>query len=317
MSNFWDGRNVIITGGAGLLGSALIPVLLNAGAKVTATTFRSRHIAAKYWDVVEERQVDLMDVPSGFYDGFTDVFWGAADCAGVKSVVERPSEMIHYNLELSSKNIYAAVKSGVDRFTYMSSSYTYEDSSLPSVDNETWVGDVPVVHYGLGWIKRYMETLCRHHHMTSKTKFVLARPVAYFGPHDTFDLEKCHVVPALIRKAAEKREPFEVWGDGTTERQYTFVRDVAEALILMAERYAVCQPLNVASPKVHTVAELAQTVLEVAGHDVPIKFTGDRSGVINRRVSDVSKLKRLLGYECQTSLAEGVRLTMDWYRMHR
>ncbi len=315
--SFWQGRNVIITGGAGLLGSALIPVLLEAGAKVTATTFRSRFIAPKYWDDVEERQIDLMEVPEGFYDGFTDVFWGAADCAGVKSVVERPSEMIHYNLELSSKNIYSAVKSGVDRFVYMSSSYTYPDSMLPSVDDETWDGDVPVVHYGLGWIKRYMETLCRHHHLTSSTKFVLARPVAYFGPHDIFDLDRCHVVPALIRKAVEKWEPFEVWGDGTTERQYTFVKDIAEALVLMAERYAVCQPLNVASPKVHTVAELAQAVLDVTGHNVPIKYTGDRSGVINRRVSDVSKLKRLLGYECKTELRVALAETAEWYEAHR
>jgi GDP-L-fucose synthase len=314
MGSWWDGRRVLILGAGGLVGQAVTRELALTDAILTGTEHVNGRVDPALWNRIEIRPEDLQVPSCDLYEDQEIVVYGTGKVGGAQSIFENPSELIHYNLEMFSKNIYAAAKAGVQRLIFISSSYTYSDSDTPNKEEEYWSGDVPLVHYGLGWVKRYMETLCRHHHLTSGMKVGIVRPVAYYGPYDNFDLNSSHVVPALIRKAVEKQTPFDVWGDGSTARQFTFVQDIAKAILLVAEHYCVCDPVNIASPATHTVAELAQVILDVAGHDVPISFTGDRSNVINRRVSDVSKIKKLLGYECQTSLIEGIKATIDWYR---
>lgn len=330
MINFYQGKKVFIAGGAGLLGQALIRKLVPLGAKITATEFKNRKIDAECRSQIAVEPFDLRK-PDGLigsranvYDGQEIVFWAAAKVGGARAIRENPSELIHYNLELTARNIKAAVDAGVERLGFTSSSYVYPDLPYRAEEDDVWKGDVPLIHYGLGWIKRYLETLCKHHHMTSKTKFAIIRPTAYYGPHDDFDLETCHALPALLRKVVEKRFPLEVWGDGSEVRQWTLVEDVAEGLLEVVANYAVADPVNICHAQTNSIAQLVQELLNIEGHYGPFNdenqfpprviYMTDKPTVISRRVSDPSKAKRLLGFECKTSLTEGLSKTIEWFK---
>lgn len=336
MANFYQGKKVFIAGGAGLCGQALIRKLVPMGARITATE-RTRKIAEAWKMNVSTTAVDLNLVGTNHvYEGQEIVFWCAARVGGAKAIRENPSDLIHYNLELAARNIKAAVGAGVERFAFISSSYVYPELDRPAKEEDVWSGDVPQVHYGLGWIKRYLETLCIHHHMTSKTKFAIVRPTAIFGPHDDFDLETCHALPALLRKVVElptKREgTLEVWGDGSEERQWTYVDDLADGLLRVVEDYCVAEPLNVCTQETNTVKDLVKALMALENRPprtvfsdailgnttvTTVRYLADKPTAIAKRISDPSKAKRLLGVECRTSLEEGLKKTLAWYKENR
>ena len=317
MTNIYKDAKVFIAGAAGLVGQALVRALVPLGAKITATEFKNRKIDAQYRDEIRILlNWDLTD-PRYIADSYKEqeiVFWCAAKVGGAKAIRENASEMIHYNLEMSSRNIRAAAEAGVKRFCYLSSSYTYPDLGRPNVEGDTDIGDVPMIHYGLGWIKRYIETLLRHYHMTTQMKAAIVRPAAIYGTHDDFDLETCHAVPALVRKVAERQNPLEVWGDGNEERQYTFADDLAEGLLTVTENFAVAVPINISTTQVSSVADVWRTLCDIAGLNCLVKYLADKPQVIQSRLVDVSLAKRLLGIECKTDLRTGLEKTLEWYK---
>ena len=349
MNNFYRDKKVLVAGGAGLIGQALIRALVSTGASVTATEFDRRKIDPAWRDSINIISgIDLNRptwAPNDYwaevlkrtnvYRGFDIVFWAAAVVGGAKMIREHPMALVHYNLELAARNIQAADDAGVGRFCYVSSSYVYPELSgvggSQELDTET--ADVPLEHYGLGWIKRFIEKLCRAHQLTSDTRFVLVRPAAIYGPHDNFDLETCHVVPALIRKVAEKRNPLEIWGDGSERRQLTYVDDLAEGLLRATEHYAIAKPINIATPTVSTVNSVWQTLFHIENLERnifdPLKmvslhtprenlrnvvYRGDKPRAISERVVNVSSCKAFLSYECQTTLRDGLEKTLAWYK---
>ena len=349
MKNFYSDKKILIAGGAGLIGQALIRALVPTGAHITATEFHQRKIDPAwrgsidvvsgidlnrpkwapndYWAEVLKR--------TNIYQGFDIVFWAAAMVGGAKMIRESPMALVHYNLELAARNIQAAVEAGVGRFCYVSSSYVYPQlfDVGGSQEWDTNKADVPLEHYGLGWIKRFIEKLCRAHQLTSGTRFALVRPAAIYGPHDNFDLESCHVVPALIRKVAEKRNPLEIWGDGSELRQWTYVDDLAEGLLRATEHYAIAEPVNIATPRVSSVNGVWQALFQIEKleRDIfdPLKmvslhtprenlrsvvYRGDKPQAISERVVNVNRCKKFLSYECQTTLRDGLEKTLAWYR---
>jgi nucleoside-diphosphate-sugar epimerase len=255
------------------------------------------------------------------YDGQEIVFFACAKVGGAKAIRENPSELIQYNLELASRNIKAAAEAGVQKFGYISSSYCYPDlgPNHSCKEEDTALGDVPDIHYGLGWIKRYIETLLRHYHMTTQMRAAIVRPAAIYGPNDDFDLETCHVIPALIRKFLEGPFPVELWGDGNEWRQFTFVDDLADGLLAAVENYAVCQPINIASTEIEQVRYAAAKVRALIYGNVEPKiaqyrFTGKGPTAIASRLINVDKAKRELKIECKTNLDEGLTQTIEWAR---
>lgn len=336
MSNFYKGKKVFIAGGAGLLGQSLVRHLVPLGAEVTATEYKSRKIDPEWREKISYApNVDLNhEFQHILYRKQDIVFWTAAKVGGAKSIREDPMGLVHYNLELAARNVQAAVNAGVERFCYVSSSYVYPEMDTPNIEKDTDHLDVPLQHYGLGWIKRFIEKLCKAHQLTSKTRFALVRPTAIYGPHDNFDLETCHVVPALIRKVAEGQNPLEVWGDGSEERQFCYVDDLVQGLLLATEHYAVADSVNIAPSQVSCINDVWKALFALQGlvHDSwdssnvlsgwsvsadrlrTVKYLGDKPKVISRRVVNTDKCKSLLGYECKTDLKTGLANTLEWYK---
>jgi GDP-L-fucose synthase len=335
MDNFWANRPVLVAGGSGLFGQAAIRKLIRLGADIRATEGTHRKIDAEFCHEIDVRYTDLRWPDQDLYDGIDTVIWCAAKVGGAKSILESPSDLINYNLQMTAENLNRAVKAGVKRVGYVSSSYVYPHTGAPNKEDDLRFGDVPRIHYGLGWIKRYIETLCKHYQMTSDTRFGIIRPTSIYGPYDNFDPEASHMIPATIRKVAEGQNPLEIWGDGKDVRQFCYVDDVVDGLLAVVENYCVAEPLNICREQTNVVDDVWTALLRITGktfEPLPDFSTGivrfypqgvqvthniDKPSVIPYKVSDPSRAKELLGFECKTDLETGLRLTYDWYLQHR
>lgn len=311
----YQGRNVLVAGGAGLIGHALVAQLLERGASVRATVFRERRIELQH-PRLEMVPCDLSD-PAQCARVVRDmdiVLNAAAYIRGVKGRQESPADVVMKNLLPSVHLIDASVRAGVERFGWIGSSTVYPDADHPLKEEEAFMGDPLDAYFGIGWTKRYGEKLCMHFHRVSRTKFAIVRSAAIYGPHERFTLEDGHVLPALIIKAVNRLDPFPVWGDGTDVRDFLYVGDFAEGFLAAVDRHAVADPINIVSGVASSINDVVRVILALEGYQPRVVHQLDQPSVRKTRMLDGSKAKRLLGFAARTSLTEGLRKTMDWYK---
>lgn len=315
MKSFFQGRNVLVAGGAGLVGQSLIKKLLDQGAHVRATEFKSRKIQLAH-SQLEIVSCDLSHEEES-RKAFQDMeiaFLAAAKVRGAKAQRENASELILDNLNLHARLIHLASQMKLDRCAFISSSYVYPHTGKPNIEEEGFQGDPPgSVNYGLGWVCRYLETLCKHFQMNSSTRYAIVRPTAYYGPHDRFDEEDSHVVPALIVKAARHMDPFEVWGTGEDLRCFTYVDDLVDGLMLAVEKYVVAEALNICTKEISSVKEILPILFGYLKFNPKVVFNPSKPSMIPYKVSSPVLAEKVLGWKAKVSLKEGLKKTLDWY----
>ena len=163
-----------------------------------------------------------------------------------------------------------------------------------------------------------VERLAEYVVSKSQMKIAIVRPTAVYGPLDNFDPVRAHVIPALILKAVERMDPYEVWGTGEEVRDFLHVRDLARGCLLMLEKYAECDPVNIGYGQVVTVREIVRLILDAADYgDAEIVFNSTRPTAIPFRMVDTSKAKRILGFEPEITLEDGLAGTIEWYLANR
>ena len=312
---FYKGKNVLVLGGAGMTGQSLIPKLLAEGSFVRATQYQRGRIALSHKNL-EIVSCDLRDSEKAgeLFQGMEIVFICAGIVRGAKGIEEEPSDILMYNLNLQSKLIHLAAKAKVERCSFVSSSYVYPHTDQPNVEGEGFQADPwKPKNYGMGWYHRYLETLCKHFHMTSGTRYAVVRPTVPYGPFDHFDLEDGHVVPASIMKAVQRMDPYEVWGNGQEVRSFTYVDDFSQGLMRSVESYAVGEAINICAKETATVYEMIRMVFDHLDFHPKVVFRADRPSAVAYKVSDPSKAEELLNWEAKVGLREGLGRTIDWY----
>lgn len=313
---FYKEKNVLVLGGAGLTGQSLIPRLLEQGAHVRATQYRRNRLTLSHKNL-EVISCDLRDPErrAAVFKEMDIVFIGAGIVRGARGIQEEPSDILMYNLHLQSKLLHEASKAKVQRCSFISSSYVYPHTGGPNVEAEGFQGDpwIPK-NYGMGWYHRYLETLCKHFHRTSSTDYAIIRPTVVYGPHDHFDLQDGHVLPASIVKAVNRMDPYEVWGDGQEVRCFTHVDDFTEGLMRVVEHYAVADPINLCTRETATVEQMLRVILDHLDFHPRMVFRADKPSAIPYKVSDPTKARQILRWEAKVRLEEGLRRTIDWYR---
>ena len=315
---FYKDKNVLVTGGAGIAGHATVKKLLDQGAHVRATIFKSKQL-----DIPDHPNLEVVRCDLHSYEKCLEitkdmdiVFNLVAYIRGAKSQTDAPIDLVRNNIVPAVNMMDASVKSGVDRFGFIGSSTMYPDVSYPVKENEAFIDEPHPCYTGVGWMKRYSEKVIEHFNDISKTKFAIVRTTAMYGPHDSFN-ERGHAIPQLILKADKGMNPFNVWGDGSQVRDFVYVDDVIDALLLVTEKNPTATAYNVASGTPTTIKELVETITRIYGYEPQFDFDLSKPVMIPKRLVDVSLIEKDLGWTAPHDLKSGLEKTIAWYKENK
>ncbi|MBU0456484.1 MAG: NAD-dependent epimerase/dehydratase family protein [Gammaproteobacteria bacterium] len=312
---FYKRKVVLVTGGTGFVGTHIVQELLRHEAKVRVPIhnrpliIKDERIETIKADLT--KQEDCLEAVKGVDYIFHAA--GAVSAAGVTT--SNPMAAITTNLILTAQILQAAWATNTDRILIFSSSTGYPEANYPIKEEEMWTGPTHPTYFGYGWMRRYLERLGEYVGSKSKVKVAIVRPTAVYGRWDNFDPKASHVVPALIRRAVEKENPYVVWGTGNEVRDFLHITDLARGCLLMLEKCANCDPVNIGYGKVVTVKEIVLTILKVAGNEkAEVIFDSTKPTTIPYRAVDTTKAKKILNFEPVVSLEEGLKDTVEWYK---
>ena len=180
-----------------------------------------------------------------------------------------------------------------------------------------FLGDPYDSYYSVGWMKRYAEILCLMYaqRINPPMPTVVIRPSNVYGPLDDFDFATSHMMAASIRRVVERQDPMEVWGTGKDVRDLIYIDDFLDGMLAAFEKTDSYTAVNIATGEGHTVKQVLQTIIEVDGYtDADVRFDPSKPSTIPVRLIDTSKAERELGFKATTSLRNGIRATVEWYR---
>lgn len=316
--SFYKGRAVLVTGATGLIGSQVVEDLLRLGARVVATLHSSPAVVED--PRIDYRRVDLArkEDCAAAVRGCEMAVFAAANTSGALVMRDNPVAHITENLLINAQLLEACRGAGLERILYVSSSTVYPVLDHPRKEEEAFSGDPHPAYMGVGWMKRYVEKLCAFYAQRFGLKVAIVRPTNVYGPRDKFDFQTSHVLPALIRRAIEGADPYEVWGDGTAVRDFIYVSDMVEALLRALETRADGQAINVGSGREVTIRESVELILKLTGRSgTRVVYDASKPTTLHKQSVDVSRARDLLGLEPGVSLGEGLKRTIDWYRTRR
>ncbi len=315
------GAYVLVTGGTGFLGGAIVDRLLAEGARVRAVCFRRppnrRH------DRLEWLTADLRDPAAcvAAAAGVELVVHAAANTSGAAAIAATPVDHVTPNVVMNAQLFEAAYRARVRRLLFIGSGAAYPDLGPDHrlTEADMALGDPPDVYFPAGWMKRYAEILCRMYatKLANPMPAVVLRVSNVYGPGDKFDFARSHVTAALIRRVVERHRPLEVWGTGDDVRDLIYVDDVVESAMraLSADLDQSWLAVNIASGRAYSIKEILQVLLAVDGFDdAEVVFDPSKPRTVGKRLFDVSLARETLGFVAGTALEDGLRRTLTWYR---
>jgi nucleoside-diphosphate-sugar epimerase len=316
----WADRRVLVTGGAGLVGSYLVQQLVDAGAQVRVADNLTRGRLDNL-DAVLERielvDVDLLDAASArkACAGQQVVFNLAAKVAGAEYNRTHHAEMLSINFQLAASVLGAAVAQGVERFLVVSSACVYpQDSPVPTAESAADRGGPEPANVGYGWAKRMAEGLGASYGDDGRLDVAIVRPFNAYGPRERFEGSASHVIPSLLGRVLGGEDPLVVWGSGRQTRSFLHASDLATGMRKVCESGVGAGPVNVASAEEITIADLVRLVCRLTGLDPTIEFDTTRPEGHLRRAADLTKLKQVTGWIPTVTLEAGLAETAEAYR---
>ena len=311
-------KNVLVAGGSGFMGTNLVKKLVSLGANVRATCHHEnkqfRHDNVRYVRANLTNKENCWNVVRGM----DYVFMCAANTSGAGVMASTPLAHVTPNVLMNTLMLDAAYLEGVKKFLFISTTTVYPPSDEP-LKEEDATGELFENYFCVGKMKLFSEDLCRMYATKIKEPMpvVVVRPANCFGVHDDFEWETSHVLPAIMRRVIERQDPIEVWGDGNDIKDFLYIEDLVEGLILAMEKTDQFDIINIVSGRSHTIREALSIILEIEGYDVEVVYDASKPTMIPKRLMDGSKAKKLLGFEAKTSLRDGLEKTIKWYKEKR
>lgn len=301
-----------MTGGSGLIGSHVVEELIRQQANITITTHSKQNIFPAYVNAIKADLTNLESCRSVVKDR-DYVIHCAAVSGGLGKHRNDPLSTLKPNLRITANILEAIEDYPPDVFHFTSNNSVYPDEDHPMKEEEA---SPPITglasHYSQ--LKLLGESYCRILFEKKNIKIAITRGGNAFGKNDNFDPESSHTVPANIRKAVEKQNPFVIWGDGTNIRDYTHASDIAKGVLRAMELYAVADPVNIATGRATSVNELVRKICVTAGHnDVTFMHDASRPGGPKVKLMDTTKMKQKLGFTPQVTLEKGLEESVTWF----
>lgn len=312
MKNFWIDKRVTVTGGGGFLGSFIVEKLRVRGAK---DIFIPRK--------TDYNLVDPEDIGRMLEDGKPDIVIHAAALAGgIGANRARPAEFFYTNLMMGVPLMHQSWQKGVKKFVALGTICSYPKfAPTPFREEDLWDGYPEETNAPYGLAKKMLLVQAQAYRQEYGFNAIYLLPVNLYGPRDNFDLETSHVIPALIRKFSEAKErgdeQVELWGDGSPTREFLYVEDAAEGVVLAAEHYDGSGPVNLGSGQEISIKTLAETIAEFTGYKGEFVWNADKPNGQPRRLLDVSRAQKYFGFTAGTSFVAGLRKTVDWFQENR
>ena len=320
----WKNRPVLVTGGASFIGSHLVERLVSLGASIRVVDNLSSGKRHNLADLIESKEVEFIqgdlceqDTVRAAVRGMDTIFHLAADHGG-RGYVDLHQAGPASNLFLDGMVFREALRAKVERVVYASSGCVYPNHLQTDPDQELYLTEEMVgppydADNMYGWAKLMGEQTLKAYHQEHGLKAASCRYFTVYGPRGKED----HAVIAMIARAFLKQDPFEVWGDGTQIRNWTYVDDIVEGTVLAAEKIEDGTAVNLGTMERTRVVDAVRLVLEHTGHKAELKIRKDMPTGPRNRVADNSLAKKLLGFEPKLPFREGVPHTIDWYFANR
>ena len=306
---FWDNKNILVTGGAGFLGSSLIDKLRERGASEQNMRIpRSEDTDLRRWENCV-KAVEDMDI----------VIHLAGKVGGIGYNQVHPASLFYDNAIMGIQTIEAARQEGVEKFVTVGTVCAYPKSAeVPFKEEDLWSGYPEETNAPYGLAKKMLLVQSQAYRQQYGFNAIYLLPVNLYGPGDNFDPESSHVIAALIRRFTQavrdnKRE-VEVWGTGEASREFLYAEDAAEAIALATERYNKPEPVNMGTGFEIKIKDLVKLIAELTRFEGEIKWDTSKPDGQPRRCLDVSKAKQEFGFEAKVDFAEGLKRTIQWYR---
>jgi GDP-L-fucose synthase len=302
-SSFWQGKRVTVTGGAGFIGRAVVAALGQRGVlPADLLVPRSNDLDLRTPEAAR-RAVDGRDV----------VIHLAAVTGGISFSRAHPASQYYDSTLIDLNVVDAAQKAGVKKLVAIGNLFAYASDAPMPLREETLFNGLPTdAHRGVGTMKRNLALVADFYHREFEFPMVTVYSANAFGPGDSTDRAHAHVIPSTIMKCLYEREMI-VWGDGTPTRDFLYVGDVAEGLLLAAER-AEHGYLNMGSGREITMRALIDGIVAATGFRGTVSYDVSKAGGDARRVADSSKAEELLGFAPKVTLEKGLAETVAWYR---
>ena len=315
--------NILVTGGAGFIGSHLVDRLVELGAEVSIpirnnenqpflkTSEKSIQILTNY---------DLMDIEN-CKNAVKDneiVMNLAARVGGIEYNINHPGSIFRENLQTFTNMLEASRLANIERFLTVSSACVYPRyCSIPTPESEGFKDSPESTNEGYGWAKRMQEFLSQSYHKQYGMKIAIARPYNAYGPRDDFNPETSHVIPALIKRVLDGEDPLKVWGDGEQSRSFLYAKDFAEGLILTCEKYAKADPVNIGNNEETKIKDLIDLIVELSGNTPKIEFDTSKPTGQPRRCCKTDYCEEKVGFTAKTNLRDGLKETIEWYKQQK
>ncbi len=295
---------VLVTGGGGFLGSHLVERLEADGRKVT---------------IARRSETDLTDMAATarLFDAVQPelVFHLAAEVGGIGANRANPGRYWYANLIMGAHVLEQARLHGTAKLVIAGTVCAYPKfTPVPFQEAELWNGYPEETNAPYGVAKKAVLVGAQAYREQYGLDSVFVLPTNLYGPRDNFDLQSSHVIPALIRKMIESPDRVVLWGDGTPTREYLYVDDCVEGLLLAAERYDGGDPVNLGTGVETSIRETAELVADAVGFDGEIEWDTSMPNGQPRRSLDSTRAKELLGFEAKVPLREGIARTVAWYK---
>lgn len=301
-------HRVAVTGGAGFLGSHVVAALEARGCRDVIVP-RKRD-----YDLTNEESV------ARFYREQRPeiVVHLAAVVGGIGANRENPGRFFYENLMMGALTLEYARRNAVQKYVAIGTICCYPKfTPVPFSEDELWNGYPEETNAPYGLAKKMLLVQSQAYRQQYAFNSVFLLPVNLYGPADNFDPASSHVIPALIRRFVEAREAglkdVEVWGDGSATREFLYVKDAAEAIVLATERYEESEPVNLGAGFEISIKDLAQKIAAVTGYTGRIVWDVTKPNGQPRRCLDVTRAERLFGFKSTTGFDEGLRRTVEWY----